>query len=72
MDNPGMGRGKADMTRDAAAIRAFVDEDNQEELPEDEMDREPEEDARPEDFEPFKDPKKLKQIKKETPPPSEE
>ena len=69
MDNPGMGKGNENMVRDAAALRTFVDDENLEKLSEEEeLDKEPTEEPNPKDFEPFKNPEKLKKMKKETPP----
>ena len=67
MDNPGMGKGNENMVRDAAALRTFIDDENLDELSEEELDRKTKEEPNPEDFEPFKKPDKLKQMKKDTP-----
>ncbi|WP_034549621.1 hypothetical protein [Carnobacterium funditum] len=67
MDNLGTGKGHENTVRDAAALRTYINDENLNELPEEELDRETKEEPKPEDFEPFKDPEKLKKLKKETP-----
>ncbi|ALV21603.1 MULTISPECIES: hypothetical protein [Carnobacterium] len=65
MDNQGAGSGKEKSLIEAAALKAFKEDEKLDELPEEQLDKEPKEDAHPEDFKPFKDPEKLKKLKKE-------
>lgn len=66
MDNPGTGKGNENIIRDAAALRTYLNDENIDELPEEELDKELNEEPNPEDFKPFKDPENLKKIKKDT------
>lgn len=66
MDNPGMG--KENTLRESAALRTFIDDEQLEEISEEGLDKDPENEPKPEDFKPFKDPEKLKEIKEDTPP----
>lgn len=73
MDNPGMGSGNQNSIRDAAALKAFKNNENLDELTEEQTDTNKEkEEPKAEDFKPFKDPEKLKELKKENPDPTED
>jgi hypothetical protein len=68
VDNPGMGKGNEDTLRQSAALRTFIDDEKLKEISEEGLDRDPKNEPKPEDFEPFEDPEKLKEIKEDASP----
>lgn len=73
MDNPGMESGNQNSIRDAAALKAFKNNENLDGLTEEQADTNKEkEEPKAEDFKPFKDPEKLKELKEENPDPTED
>ena len=63
MENPGME--KDNTLRKSAALKTFIDDEKLNDISNEELDEGPKEEPVPEDFEPFEDPKKLKEIKDE-------
>lgn len=66
MDNPEMEKDNENTLRQSAALRTFIDDETLKEISKDGLDRNPENEPKPEDFEPFEDPEKLKEIKEDT------
>lgn len=66
MDNPEMGKDDENTLRQSAALRTFIDDEKLKEISKEGLDRDPENEPKPEDFEPFEDPEKLKEIKEDT------
>lgn len=62
-----MGKDKENTLRHSAALRTFIDDKKLQDISEEGLDRDPKNEPKPEDFEPFKDPEKLKEIKEDTP-----